>query len=111
MRESGSGGRGASQKTHPVSGLAPVTYSRRQGDHKWSTSSDGFDWPHDVTGDRCDIDGLGGLGFAVDQLLQLLARLEVGNLLRRHIHFVARLRVAPFARLALTQTKTAEPPQ
>src|SRR5690348_14246556 len=86
----------ARQKTHPVSGLAPVTYSRRQGDHKWSTSSDGLDWPHYASSDRCGFGGFGdvdGLGFAVDQFLQLLARLEVGHLLRRHIHLVARLRV------------------
>src|SRR5678816_3413941 len=111
MRESGSGGRGALQNTHPVSGLAPVTYSRRQGDHKWSTSSDGFDWPYDVTSDRRGFNRFGGLGFAVDQFLQLLARLEVGHLLRRHIHFVARLRVASLARLALAQPETAEPAQ
>src|SRR5262245_5414569 len=111
MRESGSGGRGASQKTHPVSGLAPVTYSRRQGDHKWSTCSDGLDWPHYVTGDRCDVGRFDGLGFAVDQFLQFLARLEVGHLLGRHIHLVARLRVASLARLALPETKTPEPTQ
>src|SRR5262245_3961095 len=111
MRESGSGGRGASQKTHPVSGLAPVTYSRRQGDHKWSTSSDCFDRPHDVSGERYRFGGFSGLGFAIDQFLQLLARLEVRHLLRRHIHFVARLRVAALARLALTETETAEPAQ
>src|SRR5262245_10728135 len=111
MRESGSGGRGASQNTHPVSDLAPVTYSRRQGDHKWSTSSDGLDWPHYVSSDRRGFLGFGSLGFPVDQFLQLLARLEVGHLLRRHIHFVARLRVAALARLALAETETAEPAQ
>src|SRR5258705_2430687 len=111
MRESGSGGRGASQKTHPVSGLAPVTYSRRQGDHKWSTSSDGLDWPHYVAGDRGDFGDFGGLGFAVDQFLQLLARLEVGHLLRRHIHLVTRLRIAALASLALTETEAAESAQ
>src|SRR5678815_2278903 len=79
MRESGSGGRGALQNTHPVSGLAPVTYSRRQGDHKWSTSSDGFDWPYDVTSDRRGFNRFGGLGFAVDQFLQSLARLALAQ--------------------------------
>src|SRR6188474_603695 len=52
-----------------------------------------------------------GLGFAVDEILQLLARLEVGHLLRRHIHLVAGLRVAAFPRLALPQAEAAEPAQ
>src|SRR5437762_6523558 len=46
MRESGSGGRGASQKTHPVSALVLVTYSSRQGDQRWSTQTD---WTAPVT--------------------------------------------------------------
>ena len=50
-------------------------------------------------------------GFAVDQFLQFLAGLEVGHLLRRHVHLVAGLRVAPLARLPLAQPEAAEPPQ
>src|SRR5688572_1846440 len=55
--------------------------------------------------------GFGSLGLAVDQLLQLLAGLEVGHLLRRHVHLVAGLRVAALARLALPQAEAAEPAQ
>src|SRR5689334_656310 len=47
----------------------------------------------------------------VDQLLQLLARLEVRHLLRRHVDLVAGLRIASFPRLALAQAETAESPQ
>src|SRR5678816_1681485 len=74
----------------------------------------GFDRSHDVPGDRRrlrSLDGLGGFGFAVDQFLEFLAGLEVGNLLRRHIHLVAGLRITSLARLALPQPKTAEPAQ
>src|ERR687898_2228956 len=48
---------------------------------------------------------------AVNQLLELLARLEVRNLLRRHVHLVARLRVAPLPWLAPPQPKAAESAQ
>src|SRR5687768_573309 len=48
---------------------------------------------------------------AVDQLLQLLARLEVGDLLRRHVHLVPRLRVAALARLPAAQPEAAESAQ
>src|SRR5262249_37423713 len=47
----------------------------------------------------------------VDQLLELLARLEVRNLLRRHVHFVAGLRVTPLPRLAFAQAEAAESAQ
>ena len=51
------------------------------------------------------------LRLAVDQFLQFLARLEVRHLLRRNVHLVARLRVAPLARLAPPQPEAAEPAQ
>src|SRR5262249_23168971 len=51
------------------------------------------------------------LGLAVDQLLELLAWLEVRDLLRRHVHLVAGLGVAPLARLATPQPEAAEPAQ
>src|SRR4029079_13770325 len=54
---------------------------------------------------------LGRLFLPVQQFLQLLARLEVRHFLRRHVALVARLRVAPLARLALAQAETAEPAQ
>src|SRR5688572_2184175 len=54
---------------------------------------------------------LGRLRLAVDEILQLLARLEVRHLLRRHIDLVAGLRVAALPRLALPQAETAEPSQ
>src|SRR5690606_33903664 len=45
---------------------------------------------------------------AIDQILQLLARLEVRHPLGRHVHLVARLRVASLARLTLAQPEAAE---
>src|SRR5262249_37674194 len=47
----------------------------------------------------------------VDQVLQLLAGLEVRDLLRRDVHFVAGLGVAALAGLALTKAKAAESSQ
>ena len=47
----------------------------------------------------------------VDQLLQLLAGLEVRHLLRRHIHLVAGLGIASLARLAPPQAEAAESAQ
>ncbi len=47
-------------------------------------------------------------GLPVDQLLQLLAGLEVGDALGRHVHSVARSGVAAAARLAAPETETAE---
>ena len=44
----------------------------------------------------------------VDQLLQLLAGLEVGDALGRHVHSVAGPGVAAAARLAAPETETAE---
>src|SRR5262249_15574638 len=56
--------------------------------------------------------GRGGRGrFPVDELLQLLARLEIRHLLRRHVHLVAGLRIAALARLPFAQAKAAESPQ
>src|SRR3954467_5066174 len=51
------------------------------------------------------------LRFAIDQLFEFLARLEVRHLFWRHIHFVAGLRVAPFARLTTSQTKASKSAQ
>src|SRR5262249_27678496 len=51
------------------------------------------------------------LGLAIDQLLQLLAWLEVGHLLRRHIDLVAGLGIAALTRLALAKAEAAESPQ
>src|SRR5579864_128129 len=45
---------------------------------------------------------------AVQQLAQLLARLEVGDAFRRHLHLVAGLRVAPGARAAVADAEAAE---
>src|SRR4051812_39417946 len=50
-------------------------------------------------------------GLLVDQLFELLARLEVRHFLRRHVHLVAGFRVAALSRLALAQPETAEPAQ
>src|SRR5690349_23125435 len=50
-------------------------------------------------------------GLPVDQILQFLARLEVGHLLRRHVHLVAGLRITALARLALPQPEAAEAAQ
>src|SRR5438128_2742738 len=55
--------------------------------------------------------GLGRFRLAVDQFLELLARLEVRHLLRRDVHLVAGLRIAAFPRLALSQPEAAEPTQ
>src|SRR5690242_2771154 len=49
-------------------------------------------------------------GLAVQQGLQLLAHLEVGDLLGRHVHFLPRLRVAALARRAVAETEAAEAP-
>src|SRR5437867_1990538 len=53
----------------------------------------------------------GGNRLLVDQFLEFLAGLEVRHFLRRNIHLVAGLRVAPLARLALAESEAAEPPQ
>src|SRR5262245_28968419 len=47
----------------------------------------------------------------VDEVLQFLARLEVRHFLRRHVHLLARLRIAPLARLAPPQPETAKAAQ
>src|SRR5258705_745394 len=111
MRESGFGGRcskerRASQKTHPASAVLLVTYSSRQGDHRRSIEVQS---PKFKVRRKCSLptyfklpasnfklllDGLHGAGdaagnrrrfgrfsLAVDQLLQLLARLEVRDFL------------------------------
>src|SRR6185436_15324018 len=44
----------------------------------------------------------------VDQVLEFLARLEIRDALRRHVHLVAGLRVAALAGLALTEAEAAE---
>src|SRR2546423_4746215 len=44
----------------------------------------------------------------VDQLLQLFAGLEVRDLLRRHFRFLAGLRIAAGARLAVAETEASE---
>src|SRR3954470_14963946 len=51
------------------------------------------------------------LGLPIDQLFEFLARLEIRHLLRRHIDFVAGLRVAPLARLTTSQTKASKSAQ
>src|SRR5262245_30343255 len=53
----------------------------------------------------------GRRSFFVDELLELLAGLEVRHLLRRHIHLVAGFRVAALPRLTLAQPETAEAAQ
>src|SRR4051812_30352729 len=53
----------------------------------------------------------GQFGFPVDELFQLLARLEVRNLLRRDVDFVAGSRIATLARLPLAQPEAAESAQ
>src|SRR5439155_17104237 len=56
--------------------------------------------------------GIGrNVGFAVDELLELLAGLEVRHFLGWHVHLVTGLGVAPLSRLALSQPKTAEAPE
>src|SRR5690242_15193291 len=50
-------------------------------------------------------------GFLVDEVLQFLARLEIGDALGRHVHLVAGLRVAALAGLALAKAETAEAAQ
>src|SRR4051812_44490046 len=52
--------------------------------------------------------GLVRMRLAVQEGLQLLAHLEVGNLLRRHVHLLARLRVAALARRAVPEPEAAE---
>src|SRR6266849_2363464 len=50
-----------------------------------------------------------GLGRGViDEVLQLFAGLEVGNLLRGHFDFFSRLRIAPDTPAALPRAETAE---
>jgi hypothetical protein len=56
-------------------------------------------------------DDRGRLGLLVDEFLEFLAGLEVRHLLRRDVHLVARLRVAPLARLAAAQPEAPEPAQ
>src|SRR5262249_25086025 len=51
------------------------------------------------------------VGLPVDELLQLLAWLEVRDLFRRDVHLVAGLRVAPLAGLPAPQPEAAEPAQ
>src|SRR6185436_7485293 len=53
----------------------------------------------------------GSVGLAVDELLQLLARLEVRHLLRRHVHLVAGLRIATLPRLAFPEAEATEATQ
>src|SRR5678815_5695904 len=50
-------------------------------------------------------------GFAIDQFLQLFTGLEVGNLLRRNVHLVPRLRIAPLERFAPAQPQAPEATQ
>src|SRR3972149_8857705 len=47
----------------------------------------------------------------VDELLQLLTRFEIGDLLRRHVHALASLGVSPFAGLALADAEAPEAPK
>src|SRR5258708_38598744 len=67
--------------------------------------------------DACEVRARGGrrrgrrVDREVDQYLQFLAGLEVRHLLRRHVHLVARLWIAPLARLPATQPEAAEPAQ
>src|SRR5205823_4124266 len=49
--------------------------------------------------------------FAINELLELLARLEVRHLLRRHVDLVARLRVPALARFPFAQAEAAKAPQ
>src|SRR5687768_7735600 len=108
MRDSGSEGRAASQKTQPALVLGSITYWSRQGDHRWSNGLD----RGDVVGQRHETGRrFGRFRLAVDELLQLLARLEVRHLLRRHVDLVARLGVPALPRLALPQAEAAEPAQ
>ena len=44
----------------------------------------------------------------IDEVLQLFAGLEEGNLLGRHFHFGAGLRIAPGAAAALARAEAAE---
>src|SRR4026209_2046458 len=47
----------------------------------------------------------------VDQVFELLARLEIGDLLRRHVHLLSRLGIAPLARAPLPDTEAPEAAQ
>src|SRR5262249_22028236 len=49
------------------------------------------------------------VGFFVDEILQLFTRLEVRDLLRRHVDLVSGLRVAALPRFALAKTEAAKP--
>src|SRR6478672_750134 len=62
-------------------------------------------------GDRRRARSAWRLGLAVDQLLELLARLEVRHLLRRNVHLVPGFGIPPLARLAPPQPEAAEPAQ
>ena len=62
-------------------------------------------WPSGRGGGR-----LFGAGHAVEQGLQLLAHLEVRDLLGRDVHLLARLRVAALARGAVAEAEAAEAP-
>src|SRR5207248_2983376 len=119
-------GSAASQNTQPdVQPLAPATYFKRHGDQRRSMQKlvswrvgelVNLDSPiHQVTNSPIALHGehirrqrrragrrvRGGSGLLVDQLLQFFARLEVRNLLRRHVHLVAGLGVTALPRLAL----------
>src|SRR5688500_9117776 len=90
----------------PSGRSALVMYSRRHGDQRRSKSERGG--VRELSG-AAAVERL--LSLPVDEILQFLAGLEVGHLLRRHVHLVARLRVAPLARLALAQAEAPEPAQ
>src|SRR4051794_14236949 len=79
----------------------------REVEASWRQRSDAGDLG--VDRQRCG--KRGRFRFAVDQLLELLARLEVRHLLRRNVHLVAGLGIAPLPRFTPPEPETAEPPQ
>src|SRR5262245_58350206 len=80
---------------HPAaSSLAEVTYEDLQGEYRISKPAS----------------RRGGV-FVVDEFLELLARLEVGDLLGGHVNARAGLRIAPLPRPSLPHAEAAEPAQ
>src|SRR5436309_7281711 len=75
--------------------LSAVTYELLHGENRISTGPS----------------GRRRLVVVVDQLLELLARLEVGDLLGGYVHARTGLRVAALPRPALSDAEAAEPAQ
>src|SRR5687767_9090502 len=84
-------------------------------DQSWDQSTISRSTNRNLNGDRSwrrrSVSRGRRFGLAVDELLQLLARLEVRDFLRRYIDFVPRLRVPSLSRLALAKPEASEASQ